>query len=199
MVRFLISVCLLALLAGCTPFTLVSPGRQSIGTEMSVEPSIKWNKIAAPDVRGNVEVWTLDGAALNTLIFFTGVPDGEPLFTRRLMGAAASQQEKPPVFRASMNAIEIQELFQATAARFFQTTLVEATNVKPASLGATGFRFDTRLVGRDEVERTGVFVGTIRNKRLYGMWFQGAKLHYSARYLPEFERLTQSVKFSGRS
>jgi hypothetical protein len=142
-----------------------------------------------------VEVWTLDGPGLNTLLFFTGVPDGEPLFTR---ATGAAQQEKPAVFRSTMNPVEVQELLEATMARYFQSTIAEARNLKPAPVAnGQGFRIETRLVGRDEVERDGVFVGTIRNGKLYGAWFQGAKLHYFKRYLPEFDRMVASAQLVG--
>ncbi|MGH8702679.1 MAG: hypothetical protein ACREVR_16125, partial [Burkholderiales bacterium] len=167
----------LVLLAGCAPFALVNPERQTVGDVISVQPGMKWNKMTSHNYQGKVEVWTLDGPVLNTLLFFTGVPDGEPLFTQRTVGS--SQGEKPPVFKASMNPIEIQELLEATIARYFQTTLAEGRNLKPVPVAdGKGFRFETRMVGRDEVERDGVFVGTIRNKKLYGAWFQGAKLQY---------------------
>lgn len=186
------------LLAGCAPFALVSPERQTVGDVISVQPGLRWNKMNNHNYEGKVEAWTLDGPVLNTLLFFTGVPDGEPLFTRR--GAGSGQQEKPPVFKASMNPIEIQELLEATIARHFQTTLAEGRNLKPVPIAdGKGFRFETRLVGRDEVERAGVFVGTIRNKKLYGAWFQGAKLHYYDRYVPEFDRILGSARLVGEA
>lgn len=188
----------MALLAGCAPFTLINPERQTVGDVISVQPGAKWNKITNHNFQGKVEVWTLDGSVLNTLVFFTGVPDGEPLFTRRVMGS--DQGEKPPVFKSSMNPVEIQELLEATVARFFQTTLAEGRNLKPVPIAeGKGFRFETRLVGRDEVERAGVFVGTIRHQKLYGAWFQGAKLHYFDRYLPEFERIVSSARLVGEA
>lgn len=185
------------LLGGCvTAFSLVPPERQTVGDVISVQPGMKWNKVNGHNYQGKVEVWTLDGPTLNTLVFFTGVPDGEPLFTRRVMGGG--QGEKPPVFKASMNPVEIQELLEATVARFFQTTIAEGRNLKPVPIAeGKGFRFETRLVGRDEVERDGVFVGTIRNQKLYGAWFQGAKLHYYDRYLPEFDRMLASARLVG--
>lgn len=186
------------LLAGCAPFTLVNPERQTVGDVISVQPGLKWNKMTNSSYQGKVEVWTLDGPVLNTLLFFTGVPDGEPLFTRRAVGSG--EGEKPPVFRASMNPIEIQELLEATIARHFQTTIAEGRNLKPVPIaGGKGYRFETRLVGRDEVERAGVFVGTVRNKKLYGAWFQGAKLYYYDRYLPEFDRILNSAQLVGEA
>lgn len=186
------------LLGGCTLFTLVPTDRQTVGDVISVQPGMKWNKLNSHNYQGRVEVWTLDGPVLNTLLFFTGVPDGEPLFTQRMMGSGG--QEKPPVFKASMNPVEIQELLEATIARYFQTTLAEGRNLKPVPIAdGKGFRFETRMVGRDEVERAGVFVGTIRNKKLYGAWFQGAKLYYYDRYLPEFDRMLASARLVGEA
>jgi hypothetical protein len=191
-------VAILVLLAACTPFTLIAPERQIVGGVISVQPGMKWNRITMSAYRGNVEAWTLDGPTLNTLLFFTGVPDGEPLFTRAADAAQAAQQEKPAVFRSTMNPVEVQELLEATMARYFQSTIAEARNLKPAPVAnGQGFRFETRLVGRDEVERDGVFVGTIRNGKLYGAWFQGAKLHYFKRYLPEFDQMVASAQLVG--
>jgi hypothetical protein len=187
------------LLAGCAAYTLVNPERQTVGDVISVQPGLKWNKVASHNFQGKVELWTIDGTVLNTLVYFTGVPDGEPLFTRRVV-PGAGKPENPPVFKASMNPVEIQELLEATVARHFQTTLAEGRNLKPVPIAdGRGFRFETRLVGRDEVERAGVFVGTIRNRKLYGAWFQGARLHYYDRYLPEFDRIVSSAQFVGEA
>lgn len=197
MKRLSIILLLANLLAGCvTPYALVSPERQTVGDVISVQPGIKWNKVGLSEYQGNIEVWTIDGPQLNTLMFFTGVRDGEPLFTRRADNP--EQQEKPPVFRATMNPLEVQELLEATVARYFQTTLAEGRSLRPETIAdGRGFRFDTRLIGRDEVERVGVLVGTIRNKKLYGAWFQGARLYYFKRYEPEFDRLVKSAKLVG--
>ena len=197
MPRLAIALLAAMLLAGCaTTFTLVEPKRQTVGGVISVEPGIKWNRIGLSNYKGKVEAWTLDGPTLNTLLFFTGVPDGEPLFVR----ASVDQRklEKPPVFRSNMNPLEIQELLEATVRRYFQTTLAEERNLHPDSIAdGRGFRFETRMVGRDEVERTGAFVGTVRNGKLYGAWFQGAKQYYFQRYLPEFDRIVASARLVG--
>ena len=186
-------------LAACAPFTLVTPQRQTVGGVISVEPGMRWNKLEISPYQGKVEVWTLDGLALNSLLFFTGVPDGEPLFVSRSL-AASGQQEKPPVFRANMNPLEIQELFDATIARNFRTSIIESQGLKPVEVaGVPGFRFETRFVGRDEVVRSGVFLGTVRGGKLYGAWFQGARLHYFQRYVPEVEKMAASARLVGEA
>jgi hypothetical protein len=186
------------LLSACAAYSIVKPERQTVGGVISVQPGMAWNKVAMHNYQGHLEVWTLDGQVLNTLVFFTGVPDGQPLFTVRAAGAP--EGEKPPVFRATMNAVEIQELLEATVSRYFQTSIVEGRNLKPVPIAnGQGFRFETRMIGRDEVERDGVFVGTIRHQKLYGAWFQGAKLHYYARYLPEFDNMVASAHLVGEA
>jgi hypothetical protein len=186
-----------ALLAGCAaPYVLVEPKPQTVAGVISVEPGMKWNKVGNFQYKGQVEVWTLDGPTLNTLIFFTGVPDGEPLLVER--AAAQKAQEKPPVFRSGMNPLEIQELLEATMARLFGTSIAEGRNLRSEPIAdGKGFRFETQLVGRDEVERDGVFVGTVSKGKLYGVWFQGAKLHYFSRYLPEYDKIVASAKLVG--
>lgn len=196
--RLLALLPVVALVAGCAAFTLVEPQRQNVADVISVEPGMKWNRMTNSPYEGHVEVWTLDGPTLNTLVFFTGVPDGEPLFVPRL--ADKSKMEKPPVFRSTMNPLDVQELLHATVARFFQTTLAEERNLRVESIaGGRGFRFETRVVGRDEVERAGVFAGTVSNGKLYGAWFQGARLHYFERYLPEFDRIVASARLTGEA
>jgi len=190
---------LAAMLAGCAPYSLVKPDRQTLGGALSVEPGMEWNRVQLADIEGKIEMWTLDGPALNRLIFFEGVGDGEPLFKPRSgSGGSAKKDEKLAVFRDTMNPFEVQELVHATIARNFQTTIVECRNLKPVQFGdGSGFRFDTKFTARDEVDRRGVFVATVRGSRLYGVWFFGAGSHYFDRYLPEFKRLVDSAQIVG--
>ena len=199
-------ICLVSLalmLAGCETtgsqtFGLVEPQRQTIDDVISVEPGLRWNRVRFSEFAGKIEVWTLDGPTLNTLMFFTGVPNGEPLFVRRRVNQ--SSVEPPPVFKSDMNPFEIQELLEATMARNFQTTIAESRGLRPQLIDdGRGFRFDTSLIGRDEVERHGVFVGTIQDDKLYGAWFQGAKHHYFYRYLDEYDRIIESAQLIGEA
>jgi hypothetical protein len=173
---------------------LIKPEQQNVNGALSVKPGMEWNKPGSLNIEGKIQVWTLDGTVLNRLTFFEGVGDGEALFKLR----SAKQDENPPVFRSNMNPIDIQELVQATVARNFQTTIVECRNLKPVQFaGGPGFRFDTKFTARDEVDRKGAFVGTVRGGKLYALWFFGAGSHYFDRYLPEFNRLADSAQIVG--
>jgi len=189
---------LLALLLGAcaAPYALVQPGRQIVAGALSVQPGIAWNRINAPPWEGKVEVWSLDGPALDSLTFIVGTGDGEPLLWRKLRTGGAAPL---PAFRRDMTGIEIAELFTATLARNHLTPIVEVTSVAPAQLGAApGFRFEIRYVGRDEVERAGTAVGTVRAGRLHLLWFEGARSDHYRRHLAEFERIVASVRFIDR-
>jgi hypothetical protein len=173
---------------------LIKPEQQNVNGALLVKPGMEWNKPGSLNIEGKIQVWTLDGTVLNRLTFFEGVGDGEALFKLR----SAKQDENPPVFRSNMNPIDIQELVQATVARNFQTTIVECRNLKPVQFaGGPGFRFDTKFTARDEVDRKGAFVGTVRGGKLYALWFFGAGSHYFDRYLPEFNRLADSAQIVG--
>jgi hypothetical protein len=190
----------LLVLAGCAPYTLVRPERQTVGGVLSVQPGTMWNRVTVPAFAGKIEVWTLDGTVLNFLMFFTGTADGEPLFTRRGEPGGRSGAERLPVFRSTMNPLEIEELFKDTLARNLGSPIVETRGLRAVTLGGgPGFHFETRAVGRDEVERSGVVTGAIRGGRLYAAWFQGARLHYFERYLPEFDRLVGSAQLVGEA
>lgn len=199
MSRRFLALSLLLMVAGCaTPYTLVEPKRQSVRDTLSVEPGREWNRINYPVVEGGVEIWTLDGSVLNTLMFVAGTADGKPIFVRRAQ-PGAPEGEKPPVFRGNMTSLDIRELFEDTVALSFKTAIVETSNLKPDQLaGAPGFRFNTRMIGQDEVERLGVALGAVRDGRLYLLWFQGARLNYYERYLPEVERVFASARFIGK-
>jgi len=190
----------LLLLSACAaPYVLVGPGRQDVAGALSVAPAMSWNRVAAPPFAGAVEGWTQDGQALDSLVFIAGAADGEPLLQLAKREKGAPTAELAP-FRSRMSAIDVAELFQATLARVHATPLVEITAVLPATLGGVpGFRFEIRYVGRDDVERSGTGIGAVRGGRLYLLWFEGTRLNYHARYLPEFERIAASVRFIGTS
>lgn len=194
--RAILILSLLLLLTACvTPYALVEPRRQAVQEQFTVEPGSGWNRVGRPGFEGEVELWTRDGPALNTLLFVPGVGDDQPLFARA-KGPGAPAGEKPPVYRHGMTPLEIDELFRASVALSFDTAIVATTNLRPATLGGVdGFRFETRMLGQDEVERHGVAIGAVRDGRLYLLWFQGARLHYYERFLPEVERLFASLRF----
>jgi len=194
-----------SLLVGCAPYKLIEPARQNVGSGFSVETAMRWNQLAPEQVSGPVVVWTADGVGLDQLMFFT-VAEGEPLL-RRIAQPSVLQQgpppapsqtaeaEKLPAFRADMTPNEIAELFEAAIARVTRSTIADAGNLRPMEFaGRPGFRFDFDYVTRDDLERRGLAVGTVKDKKLYLIFFQGPRLYHYEKYLAEVENIVRSAR-----
>ena len=187
--RGAIVVGLLMVLAACASYQLVPAGKTTVRNAIAVEPARAWTKVPFITSPGPIEMWTLNGPAIDTLEFFAPVADGEPL--RKPEGNA---QPYPP-FRASMSASEIVELYEASLRRSTNSALVETKNLRPATIGGSeGFRADIVYVAQDRVRRKGVLVGVVKDKKLYLMHFQAPELHYYDRAIDEVERIVASAR-----
>ena len=163
-------------------YTLVEPRPRPIDQYYSVEPGVAWTTTSI----GKIESWTIDGYALESLRFFKGIADGEPMVT------GGANEEQRPRFRATLTLTE--------TAEFVATSLfgprVTPTNVRPAPFGgAPGFRFDVAYVTRDGVERKALAAGAVVSERLHVIVYDGTSLHHFGKYRPQAERVIESVRF----
>jgi hypothetical protein len=188
----------LALAACATPMaTLVAPERRIVGGAFSVEPGVRWNRLERSPFGADVEVWTQDGLGLDMLMFVAGARDGTPIFA---LAAARSptSAEAAPVFHSTMTPVQIMELFGTSIARTFGTNAVQTSALRRVNFaGEPGFSFETAWTGRDQIDRVGRAVGTVRDGRLYLIWFEGTKLHHFRRYEADFDRLVASTRLVG--
>jgi len=171
-------------LAACAPktYSLVEPRPRPIDTFYSVEPGVAWTATST----GKIESWTIDGYALESLRFFKGIADGEPMVT------GGANEEQRPRFRATMTLTESAEL---VATSLFGAR-VTPTDVRPAAFGgAPGFRFDVAYATRDGVERKALAAGAVVNDRLHVIVYDGTSLHHFGKYRAEAERVIESVRF----
>lgn len=190
---------LLLPLAGCAvAYALVEPERVSIGEAFTVEPRMAWNRIGETLAKGPVVVWTAEGPQLDSLYFFPGVEDGEPLL--EAVGqpgrAAAGETDALPRFRRDMSANAIMELFEATMVRLTGSVVAASTNLRPVQFaGVPGFRFDFGYTTKDELERSGFVVGAVRDEKLYMIFFQGTRIYHFGKYREEAEHIIASASF----
>jgi hypothetical protein len=199
MSKWSLAASLTLLLAGCSAYSVVPPSRQVVQGQLSIETGARWNRVAqrTPESMfysssGPVEVWTVDGESLDSVVFFAGIFDGAPLIV--LPG------DKPALapFHASMTPSEVMDLVEAMLARVSNTTVTKTHDLRPVQFaGADGFRFEISYSERDDIDRELAAVGAVRNKKLYLVIFQGTKLYHYGKYLPEFERIVQSMSFAG--
>jgi hypothetical protein len=179
-------------LGACNHYALVPPQRTTVAGTISVDPQIAWNRYTPPTDRPDrVVTWTADGLLLDSVRFVLGVGDGEPLFQ---LPSAQQGKITLPLFKSNMEPQEVMELVESTLSRM--TNAATATRgLQPAKFGALdGFRFEMDITPRDEVARTALVAGAVRDKKLLLIIYQAATLHYYPKYLAQVERMIESVQ-----
>lgn len=186
--RIVFVVAALAFIASCAPYQLVEPPKRvKISDTYSVSPQVKWSRVNNTFFK-NVEQWTVDGAGLQALMFINNVEDGQPIFRSR-------RKVKIPVFRSSMNSLEIKELFENSMAAM-QAQKVRVRKFKPAKFGgADGFRFTFSYKTKSGLDKRGVARGSVRKNKLYLVVYMGTRLHYFGKYRRAAEGVMRSVRF----
>lgn len=193
----LASVLLLGACAGGGGFgrySLVEPRPETVARgAMVVTPSLAWNK--APRGRNDIdkeENWTLNGPLLDGITFIGGLEND-----KRIVRQGRKADRKVPNFRSDMTPQEIAAMIESFYRIRAGSTRFEMTGLEPRTfLGHSGFQFDYRHLGGDEVERQGRAVGAIVGGRFYLALFDAARMHYFPAGLPEFERIVESARFA---
>lgn len=176
-------------LASCARYAMVEPKTVVVG-DMRVTPTIAWSRIAnaVPGDIGVSDFWTVEGPGLHSLIFAAGVADGQPVFKR------SDEPEKMPKYRKGMPLDEIASLFEATMTGVMQSSVFRYTSVGPATvLGQPGLRMEFTFTGKDELDRNGLAVATVKGDKLYVITYQGTKLLHFDKYLTEAQAIMASA------
>ena len=182
------------LLNGCAYYDLVEPVKRDIGSSYRVEPQIAWSRAA----QGKIEIWTVDGPALEAIHFFNGIADGETLFP-----AYGKQKEKLPKFKKDMTANEVMEFIVDSIMAQHPQSLVEAhlkgtgaqtMHLRPFKFGDhPGYRFELSFLSQEGLEYEGFVVGTIKDDKLYLICYTGTRLYYYPKYKEYVEQLIASI------
>jgi len=189
MKKFLVA-CTLIFLAGCNNnYSLIKPTSHNL-SGMSVKPNVAWNQ-APNSVGKNVTSWTTDGQLLNEVLFFQGIESGQALINKR------QKDQELPIFRDDMLPNEIMEMFEATVSLMTNSTLISTSNLKPRMVDNTpGFEFDLDYISRNEVERRGHAVATVRDNKLFLIYYQAASLYYYDQSVENFDQIVNSINFN---
>ena len=178
-------------LAGCaTPaYTNIAPEQPVLVTDgISVSPQIQWGQASMTGFRGTL--WTVDGAGLDALLFFVGIP-GHPLIE------AETNKGDTHVYQPSMLPDDVTELLAANFEKvgFHQ---VKTSNLRPAPFGsATGIRFNIAYTTGIGLEMKGTTLACQRNGRLDLIVFLAPAEYYFGHYQPAVEKLFASVQVAG--
>ena len=169
-------------LAGCTSYTLAKAERQTVGL-YSVQPHAAWNKMR----EGGVEMWTMDGPALQAVRFYDPLKPGQTLIP------SAKNQERMPQWRAGMTPDDIME-FIAQSYVVAGANGVETANLAPAKLGSMpGLRFDFQYITLDGIRMKAFVVAAPVKDDLAVVVYSGHEEHYFAHSKPAAEALISSL------
>jgi hypothetical protein len=182
---------LTVLLTSCAGMSKVGPGEVTIKDQMVAKLDSAWNRLEARNAE-KTEIWTTDGLTLDSLMFYVGVKDGDPL-----MELQNRQEKQQPRFHATMQPHEIVELFDAVATENGNRFKLDKLSPMPFA-GGNGFRFDfTQIRKGDEIELKGVGYGSLRAGKLYLMVFRAPKVYYFGKHIGRVEAVARSVQVRG--
>lgn len=174
-------------------YALIEPEPTAVArSALTVTPPAAWNRTPAAHGVRKVEVWTLNGELLDSIIFVGGLEDGEAWVRQR-----RRDTRQVPVFRSAMQPQEIVEMLETSYRVRTGATVFEPRGLAPARFaGAPGFRFDFRYLTTDDIARRGRAVGAVIDGRLYMAVLDAAELHYFGAAEPQFTKLVESARIA---
>ncbi len=174
---------LLLVLASCSSYRLVEPKQQIIGERYSVTTPVAWTGVAIQDG----ETWTINGPALDELIFFAGVGEG-----RSLVSPDAGSGT-PPAFKSRMRANEIMEMV-ADSLAYIGFKRVKGSKLRPAKFGQLpGFRFEFVFRSEEGLKYAGKAIGAVHKGELHLILFSAPFTHYVPTYNQTVEQIFTSI------
>jgi hypothetical protein len=192
-----ILLAIIFLLSACAYYNLVEPVKTDIGSRYSVEPQIAWSR----STQGLIEIWTVDGPALEAIQFFNGIGDGQTLFP-----AYGKQKEKLPKFKKDMTPNEVLEfIVDSIMAPGLPSPVgpnmkgigAQTIHLRPFKFGShPGFRFELSFLSQEGLEYEGFVVGTIQDDKLYLICYTGTRQYYYHKYKESVEQIIASIDMS---
>jgi hypothetical protein len=183
---------LLALLviAGCASRVMVEKvgGEQKMGERLSVQIDGPWNRISAPNM-GPAQIWTMEGLAVDQLLLYPGLKDGEAIHA-----VARNSRFKSFLFRSVMQPDEIVSLFEGMLTRDgSRFTLVK---LEPSNFATgKGFRFEFELVRRvNNLRVSGVGYGAVSKGELFSMLYVAPRMTFYPRHIAQVEKISATAR-----
>jgi hypothetical protein len=185
MKKAVVLVAAAVLVAACSRFGPVGPGRVDIAGAYMVDSPIAWDKSSD----GKSEMWTVDGLDLQRLTFVNGLADGDALFE-----AEGDKAKTMPRFHGTMTPLEIKELIEA-GLRVSGAHQLETYDFRSEMFGSLpGFRFDFSYTLESGLENEGTLIGANKDGMLYLIIYTGTRFYYYGKHKDDVERLIDSIR-----
>jgi hypothetical protein len=185
----LLALLLALVLAGCASVVKVE-GEQTLNNKLAVKLPEAWNRLSYPGQP--YEVWTQEGASLDQLRMWAGLPAGKEIVT--LPSAPMGQKAaRVPTFTADMAPDQLVGLFEVMYAA--DGSQVKITRIEPASFaGASGVRFEFMVIAkRTDLQVRGMGWAAVRNNELYAATYHAPDLAFFKRLAPKAEAVVKTA------
>ncbi len=184
-IRLLLIATLALVVSACSHVAIVDHGDAVVGERLVMKVDNPWNRFEGP-AAGPIPTWTRDGFSVDSLQFFVGVKNGEPLAPR-------NDKQTPRTFASGMRPHEVVSLFESLYTRDGSTFTLQRL-APERFLHTDGFRFEFASVRKfDEVILAGVGWGAILDGQLTAMVYTAPRLYFFDRHLHDVENLTRSA------
>jgi hypothetical protein len=171
--------------------SLVEPGTRSgiAKSKLSATTTGEWNRLSRADGK-NVEIWTLDGDALNKVSFYGGIASGKPLLKEH-----DKKRHPLPKVSGTMLMTDIPALLETTYRSLGIVNQMSIGEQAPAVLGKRkAIRFSYTLTrGDDEVRRRGEGIGALVDGKLYLVTYEAPALHFFDKDVAKYRELAASL------
>jgi hypothetical protein len=177
------------LLSGCAAVVRVE-GDQLLNNKMTVKLPEAWNRLNYPGQP--YEVWTQEGASLDQLRFWAGMPAGKPLLT--LPPTPVGQKTaRVPTFTGNLALDELVGLFETMYSA--DGSQVKVTKTEPGTFaGTNGVRFEFLVtVKKTDLQVRGAGWAAVRNGELYAATYTAPDLAFFKRLAPKAEAVVKTA------
>ena len=184
----LVAATLALALAACANVAKMDKGDQALGDRLTVTLDGPWNQVKAPGL-APAQTWTMEGLPVDQLRIYSGIKDGEAIFT-----GGVGENAKRIDFRANMQADDIVGMFESMLTRDGSTFKLD--KLEPwAFAGEKGFRFQFTFTRKiDGVVNSGVGYGTVNKGELFALLYAAPRLGFFPRHKDKVEQMARSAR-----
>ena len=184
-----LAVGLLALLAACgAPPGIVRPNEPTRVTRIfTATAPVEWARYKSY----NAELWTIDGTALNRILWLVNIRDKYHVF-----GSTKATKRRPdgPFYRKGMDAGEIEAVLRDGITGLGLAN-VKTTNLHPVTIGNfTAFRFDVSFDVGNGLHYLGNMTFFERREKLNLIWFSAPAEFYHPREAKNVDRMLADLQ-----
>jgi hypothetical protein len=184
-----LAVGLLALLAACgAPPGIVRPNEPTRVTRIfTATTPVEWARYKSY----NAELWTIDGTALNRILWLVNIRDKYHVF-----GSARATKRRPDgaFYRKGMDASEIEAVLRDGIIGLGLIN-VKTTNLRPVKISNfTAFRFDVSFDAGDGLHYLGNMTFFERREKLNLIWFSAPAEYYHPRDAKNVDQLLADLQ-----